>query len=95
MEYEGIVYVSCDFGIVQFNLSSMLFGDTYFIGNNGAEISVTQTAVFNGYIYATTIDGVRKADIASKNLIDYNQWAIISSGSWSSVEALLAAWLRA
>ncbi|HSN49015.1 MAG TPA: hypothetical protein VLR29_09655, partial [Flavobacterium sp.] len=87
MEYEGIVYVSCDFGIVQFNLSSMLFGDTYFIGNNGAEISVTQTAVFNGYIYATTIDGVRKADIASKNLIDYNQWAIISSGSWSSVEA--------
>ena len=87
MEYEGIVYVSCDFGIVQFNLATMLFGDTYFIGNNGAEISVTQTAVFNGYIYAATVDGVRRADIASKNLIDFNQWAIVASGAWSSIEA--------
>lgn len=87
MEYEGIVYVSCDFGIVQFNLATMLFGDTYFIGNNGAEISVTQTAVFNGYIYASTIEGIRRADITSKNLIDFNQWTQIASGNWSSVEA--------
>lgn len=87
MEYQGIVYVSCDFGIVQFNLATMLFGDTYFIGNNGAEISVTQTTVFNGFIYASTIDGIRKADIANKNLIDFNQWTQVASGNWSSVEA--------
>ncbi|MBA4318405.1 MAG: ABC transporter substrate-binding protein [Flavobacterium sp.] len=87
MEYEGIVYVSCDFGIVQFNLDTMLFGDTYFIGNNGAEISVAQTAVFNGYIYAATVDGIRRADIASKNLIDFNQWTIVAPGTWSSIEA--------
>ena len=86
MEYNGIVYVSCDFGIVQFNLATMLFGDTYFIGNNGAEISVTQTAVFNGYIYASTIDGIRKADITNKNLIDFNQWTQIATGGWSSIE---------
>lgn len=87
MEYNGIVYVSCNFGIVQFNLSTMLFGDTYFIGNNGAELSVTQTAVYNGFIYASTSDGIRKADISSKNLIDYNQWISMASGNWSSVEA--------
>ena len=87
MEYNGIVYVSCDFGIVQFNLATMLFGDTYFIGNNGAEISIKQTTVFNGFIYAATIDGIRKADIANKNLIDFNQWTQIATGSWSSVEA--------
>jgi len=86
MEFNGIVYVSCDFGIVQFNLATMLFGDTYFIGNNGAEISVTQTAVFNGFIYASTIDGIRRADIANTNLIDFNQWSQIATGSWSSVE---------
>lgn len=86
MEYDGIVYISCDFGIVQFNLATMLFGDTYFIGNNGAEISVTQTAVFNGYIYAATIDGIRRADIANKNLIDFNQWTPMATGSWSSIE---------
>ena len=86
MEYDGIVYVSCDFGIVQFNLATMLFGDTYFIGNNGTEISVSQTAVFNGYIYASTIDGIRKADITNKNLIDFNQWTQIANGGWSSIE---------
>lgn len=86
MEYKGIVYVSCDFGIVQFNLATLQFGDTYFIGNNGAEISVTQTAVFNGFIYASTIYGIRKADITSQNLIDFNQWTQIAAGSWSSIE---------
>ncbi|HEY6142319.1 MAG TPA: T9SS type A sorting domain-containing protein [Flavobacterium sp.] len=86
MEYEGIAYVSCDFGIVQFNLATMLFGDTYFIGNNGIEISVKQTAIYNGYIYAATIDGIRKADITNKNLVDFNQWTQIATGSWSSVE---------
>lgn len=87
MEYDGIVYVSCDFGIVQFNLATMLFGDTYFIGNNGTEIRIAQTTVINGYIYAATIDGIRKADITNKNLIDFNQWTIIAAGSWSSIEA--------
>ncbi len=86
MEYQGIVYVSCDFGIVQFNLATMLFGDTYFIGNNGAEISVKQTAVYNGHIYAATIDGIRRADITNKNLIDFSQWTQIATGSWSSIE---------
>jgi len=88
MEYDGIVYVSCDFGIVQFNLATMQFGDTYFIGDNGSEISVTQTAVYNGYIYASTNNGIRKADITSKNLIDFNQWIKIAVGSWSSIATL-------
>lgn len=86
MEYKGIIYVSCDFGIVQFNLATMLFGDTYFIGNNGAEIRVTQTAVYNGFIYAATVDGIRRADSTNKNLIDFNQWSQVIPGSWSSIE---------
>lgn len=86
MEFEGVVYVSCDFGIVQFDLETLQFGDTYFIGNNGAEISVTQTAIFNGSIFASTNNGIRKADISSENLIDFNQWAQIASGSWSGIE---------
>jgi hypothetical protein len=87
MEYNGIVYISCDFGIVQFNLATMLFGDTYFIGVNGAETSITQTTVFNGFIYASSTNGIRKADISNKNLVDFNQWSLINSGNWSSVES--------
>ena len=88
MEYNGLVYVSCDFGIVQFNLTTSQFGDTYFIGDNGAEISVKQTAFFNGFIYAATSSGIRRANSTSPNLIDFNQWGIVNSGDWSSVETL-------
>ncbi len=88
MEHNGLLYVSCDFGIVQFNLATLQFGDTYFIGDNGAEISVKQAAFFNGFIFAATSSGIRKADTASANLNDFNQWIVLNAGDWSSVEAL-------
>lgn len=88
MEHDGLVYVSCNFGIVQFNLNTLLFGDTYFIGDAGAEISVKQTAFYNGSIYAATSSGIRKAVITNPNLVDYNQWSVINAGDWSSVETL-------
>ncbi|WP_121337319.1 T9SS type A sorting domain-containing protein [Flavobacterium sp. 123] len=86
MEFEGIIYVSCDFGIVQFNLNTMQFGDTYFIGDNGAEIRINQTAIFDGFIYAATTNGIRRGRITNQNLIDFNQWETIAIGSWSNIE---------
>ena len=85
MEFGGIVYVSTDFGIVQFNLATSQFGDTYFIGDNGAEIKVTQTTIFNGFIYASTSSGIRKGDTTNPNLIDFKQWQVISNGDWSGI----------
>ncbi|MFE3869665.1 T9SS type A sorting domain-containing protein [Flavobacterium sp. ZS1P70] len=85
MEFEGIVYVSCDFGIVQFNLATLQFGDTYFIGANGAEISISQTTNYNGFIYAASNTGIRRAAISNKNLVDYKQWELIAAGSWSGI----------
>ena len=88
MEFEGIAYVSCDFGIVQFNLSTMQFGDTYFIGTNGAEIIVNQTTLFNGFIYAATNSGIKRANILNENLVDFSQWETIAGGNWSGVATL-------
>lgn len=88
MEYNGIAYVSCDFGIVQYNLRTLQFGDTYFIGNVGAQIVVTQTTIFNNTIYAATRDfGIRAADINNPNLNDYNQWTTLDTNGWLGVEA--------
>jgi len=87
-EYEGIVYVSCDFGIVQYNLTTLQFGDTYFIGNSIAEIIVPQTTIFNGYIYAATLtEGLRRAEITNPNLIDAKEWTQVNSGSFSGIES--------
>jgi hypothetical protein len=88
MEYGGIVYVATDFGIVQFNLTTSKFGDTYYIGDNGAEIKVSQTAIYKGFIYASTSSGIRRGDITNPNLIDYKQWQQIAAGNWSGIAAL-------
>lgn len=88
MEYEGIVYVSCDFGIVQYKLATLLFGDTYFIGDGGSQISVRQTTVFQGNIYAATFgNGMRRASITNANLNDFSQWTTLDANGWTGVEA--------
>lgn len=85
-EHEGIAYLSCDFGIVQFNLSTLLFGDTYFIGSNGNEVRVNQTVIADGFIYASCAsNGIRRANINSENLINFSEWTEINSGSWNGV----------
>ncbi len=88
MEHGGIIYISCDFGIVQYKLSTLEFGDTYFIGISKPEIKITQTTVLNGYIYASTQDeGIKKALISNPYLIDVNQWNQVVSGGFSGITA--------
>lgn len=85
-EYNGILYISCDFGIVQYRLATLEFGDTYFIGPNGLEIKVYQTAVLNNDIYAVTqYYGIKKASLTNPNLIDYAQWQNFDSGYWTGL----------
>ena len=87
MEHQNTIYLSCDFGIVQYHLDTLTFGDTYFIGNIGAQISVKQTAVFNNELFAATAtNGIRKATIDNPNLNDYNQWTTLDSNSWNGIE---------
>ena len=87
MDDNGVIYVSCDFGIVQYNLNTLQFGDTYFIGPNGSQISIVQTALFNGNIYAASKNnGVLAAVLTNPNLNDFNQWTTIAGFGWSGVE---------
>lgn len=89
MEVDGVVYVSCDFGIVQYNLASLQFGDTYFIGQNGSQISVVQTALYEGKIFAASkTNGVFSALLLNPNLNDYNQWTTVAGFGWTGVEKI-------
>ncbi len=85
-EYQGKAYISCDFGIAVFNIASLEFGDTYYLGPNGAEIPVLQSTVFNGYLYtATATEGIRRGLLTNPNLNDYNQWQEIYGGGWTGI----------
>ncbi len=89
-ENNGIIYVSCDFGIVQFNLNTNEFGDTYFLGNTVSDyISVTQLTVFNNSIYAVTPNnGIKKGDLSNPNLNDFSQWQTFDAGYWNGVATI-------
>lgn len=88
MEHNGKVYISTDFGISVYDLNLLEFGDTFFIGPGGSNIEILQTTVYNGFIYAVANGyGLIKATVTNPNLVDFNQWTIISPGSWVSIEA--------
>lgn len=88
-ENQGKLYVSCDFGIVVYNMETMQFGDTYYLGPQGAEIPVLQAAVFNGYIYAATAqNGIRRALATNLFLNDFNQWTEFTPGQWAGITSV-------
>lgn len=89
-EHLGLVYIATDFGISVYDLDRLEFGDTYFIGNGGAQISVEKTAIFNDAIYAACMDNnaVKKGELSNPNLIDFQQWQTIGAGNFISTETI-------
>ena len=87
---DNLIYLSTNYGISAFDLQRLEFGDTYFIGNGGGQIPITQTTVFEDYIYASCLggNGIKRAPVASTNLIDFQNWESVSSGNWQSIEAI-------
>ncbi|WP_163710680.1 type IX secretion system anionic LPS delivery protein PorZ [Mangrovibacterium lignilyticum] len=69
-----VAYLSCGFGIVAVNLEKREIKDTYYIGDNAAQIRVNDMAFDGTYLYAATESGVYKADVNSPNLQYYGNW---------------------
>ena len=78
-EYQGKLYLSTSFAIIEYDIDQLEFGDTFFIGNNSTDIKINEIVVLNDFIYAATERGIYKADINNANLIDFNNWNLISS----------------
>jgi len=92
LEYNNKLYISCDYGITVFDLTTFEFGDTYYMGPQGTFISVQQTCISNGFIYAATKgnsfgSGIRRANLSNQFLDDYNQWIDQSGYEWNGITA--------
>ena len=89
-ENEDLIYISTDFGISVYDLERLEFGDTYFIGNGGAQITVNQTTILNNEIYAacSNNNGIKIADLTNPNLIDFQQWQTIQPGNFITANSL-------
>ena len=88
-EYNDIVYIATDYGISVYSLERLEFGDTYFIGDLGSQINITQTTVQGDLIYASSSEnGIKSALVADENIIDYQQWATVIEGGYKGVQSL-------
>lgn len=89
IEDNGFAYISTGFGISLYDLGLLEFDDTYFIGNNGAQLNISQTAILGEYLYAASTDGgLRRALAGNTNIIDFNNWTTILGGSFSAIASL-------
>ncbi len=88
-EYNGKLYIATQYGISVYDLERLEFGDTYFIGDGGAQIDIVQTTVMEPYIFAASASqGMRRALVADENLIDFQNWTTIMGGGYRAVEKL-------
>ena len=88
-EYNGNLYISTGFGISVYDLQALEFGDTYYIGNLGSQINITQTTVLGDLLYASTLNnGIRSAMVADDNIIDYQQWTTVIGGGYKGIQSL-------
>lgn len=84
-EFNNKLYLSTSFAIVVYDLESLQFGDTYFIGNQSSELKINQIKIFENTLYAATENGIFTADINNPNLIDFNSWTQNFTGDFKNV----------
>ena len=71
--HDHWAYLSMEFGILKFDLIRWEFKDTYYIGEDAAEIRVTDVMLHEDSIYAQTPSGNYCASLNDK-LVDYRFW---------------------
>lgn len=82
-----LLFLSVPFGIVTFNLESITFEDTYFIGNASSEVHVNEIEIAGNRVYAATENGLFTAALNEPFLIDSNNWTQYSLNNFSNITA--------
>ena len=83
--YKTTAYLGTDFGIIAINLKKREVADTYYIGDQAKDVSVSDIAVADDTVFAYAPDQLYKASLQS-NLLSYTTWEteMLPSGQWSN-----------
>ena len=91
---DGRAFLSCGFGIVEFDLATFLIRDTYFIGPLGSQVEVYDLAHSGTHFYAATNAGLLSAPAQGVNLADFQNWQKIQVSGLSNEEVNMVAWFN-
>jgi ligand-binding sensor domain-containing protein len=82
---EKIAYVATGFGIVEVNIETLEFGDTYYFEPTINRIKVNQVFVFENALYAATEQGLFKVSQTHPNKLEFSSWDQLATGNWASI----------
>ena len=85
-EVDNIIYIATDYGISLYDLNSLEFGDSLFIGDGGTQQQVNQTIINDNFLYATLLDfgGIKRVSLDS-DIINYQNWELIYPGDFNFI----------
>ncbi len=72
--HDHLAYLACDFGIVVIDIRRKEIKDTYYIGENGETLPVTDIAFSSNRIIATTQRGLMSAPADDRFLNIFSHW---------------------
>lgn len=87
-------YLSCGFGIVEFDLATYLILDTYFIGPQGSQVEVFDLTHSGTHFYAATNAGLLSAPAQGVNLADFQNWQKLSITGQSNEVVNMVVWYQ-
>ena len=88
-EHDGKIYISAQFGVSVYDLERLEFRDSYFIGDLGSQINISQTTILAPYIYAASTEGgIRRAILNNDNIIDFQEWELVTQGNYIAAQTL-------
>lgn len=85
---NGFAYLSTGLGIVLADLRKFEIKDTWFLGKNGAQVSVSSFTADATDFYAASEEGLKKAAIADPNLSNSNNWRLLTGANGLSTGAV-------
>jgi len=86
---NGLGYLSTGLGIIVVNLRKYEIKDTWVIGNNGIQTSVSGFTQLNNFFYAATDEGLKQIEVTNANPSNFANWQNISGSNGLSSGALL------
>lgn len=86
---DSLAYMAMNFGILTYNIGRREFVDTYFIGAEGAEVSVKYVTIASETIYAASGETLYAANMHD-NIVDYAYWSEVELPSEGSIKGLVS-----
>lgn len=83
-------FISAGFGVIKLDISRNEIRETYFIGDDATSVFVNQIVLFNDSIYAATGQGIYVAQLEGTNLVDFQNWTLLSNiprGNYNTIAA--------